>query len=736
MGESLLDLCGRTLDLDKFLSRKRCVVRIKNKDNSCCARAIVTAIAHVGKDPKYSSYLNANKSKRSIQSREAEKLHKKAGIPLHTPCGINEIKKFQKVLKDDYQIVVVSKDYFNGIIYSGASVRGAKKIILFHHANHYDVITSMPAFLSRSYYCFKCQKGHNNKDHRCIYDCRSCFKDCGPKPRGRLKWVKCSDCLRSFKGERCFKKHKEIFAGASTCDNFHKCSICEQVFTLKRKPHQSEHICNEKLCYNCDDYVPHNHLCYIKTVGEGKEMGCDDSEGIGDSLDSFRYIFFDMECVQETGKHEPNLCISYTVCDVCVGEDITQTSFCRKCKENQHVFKGRDCKKDFCDWLFSSENNGSVCIAHNFKGYDGYFILQYLYTNNVLPEIIYNGSKIMYMYIKRVDMKFLDSFNYMPMALSKLPKAFSIENMVKGFWPYLLNTWENQDLVLPNLPEMHYYVPESMNTKTREEFLEWHNLNQSSTFDFKTEILKYCQDDVHILAKACLKFREIFMMCTVDENRDREHGIDPFQCSTTIASACNYVFRSIFLESDTVGVIPVGGYNTSATFSTFGLQWLHWVQFSKKLKLHFAGSDGEKKIGDKIVDGYAEINGEKHVYEAYGLWHGCPSCYSRKLQNPIHKKTMKQLHTETIKRESALRSIGYVLHTMWECSFKQKVKSNGALKSFLDNLEIVEPVKVRDPFFTDCIINVLLMKKYCTTISQVYTPTYVSIQQTLLGIQM
>lgn len=65
-------------------------------------------------------------------------------------CGVDDIKQFQNVLLDN-QINVVSKEHVNGIIYSGPEVE--KKICVYHHDNHYDVMTSMSAFLSMNYLC-------------------------------------------------------------------------------------------------------------------------------------------------------------------------------------------------------------------------------------------------------------------------------------------------------------------------------------------------------------------------------------------------------------------------------------------------------------------------------------------------------------------------------------------------------------------------------------------------------
>lgn len=76
----------------------------------------------------------------------AVQLHTQAGVALDQ-CGIQDIQMFQDVLQG-YQILVVSKDNFNGIIYKGPE--SDRKIFLYYSDSHYDVITSMAAFLSRN----------------------------------------------------------------------------------------------------------------------------------------------------------------------------------------------------------------------------------------------------------------------------------------------------------------------------------------------------------------------------------------------------------------------------------------------------------------------------------------------------------------------------------------------------------------------------------------------------------
>ena len=102
----------------------------------CLARALVVSIAKIENDSRYKTIID---HRRSMQTRLAHDLHEKANVSIG-PCGL-EVKQFQTYLSD-YQINIVSKDHQNSIIYSGPEKE--KRIYLFLHDNHYDVITSGP----------------------------------------------------------------------------------------------------------------------------------------------------------------------------------------------------------------------------------------------------------------------------------------------------------------------------------------------------------------------------------------------------------------------------------------------------------------------------------------------------------------------------------------------------------------------------------------------------------------
>ncbi|XP_070549411.1 uncharacterized protein [Ptychodera flava] len=145
----------RPVNIARRLRLMRSIIRITNTDELCCARAIVTATAHINRnsDPGW-DYVRKGRHEQTIR---ASKLMAKAGIS-SGPCGHEELDKLQAVLPS-YRIHVISDETLGSLAYQG-KVTAEHNIYLYHHNNHYDVITSMPAFLQRNYYCHHCHKGY------------------------------------------------------------------------------------------------------------------------------------------------------------------------------------------------------------------------------------------------------------------------------------------------------------------------------------------------------------------------------------------------------------------------------------------------------------------------------------------------------------------------------------------------------------------------------------------------
>ena len=259
-------------------------------------------------------------------------------------------------------------------------------------------------------------------------------------------------------------------------------------------------------------------------------------------------LFLNFQCRQENGNHEPNLCV--------VQDEAGK----------EWVFKGDKTLDEFCEWLFTTEHTWCTVMAHNFQGYDSYFILQYLREQGIKYNVIMRGAKVLSL---TVDMLFIDSLNFFPMRLANLPKTFGIEELEKGHFPHLFNKKENENYVGP-IPPAPYYNPNGMNPKDREAFMTWHASMKESNyvFNFQEEILAYCRSDVDILLRCCLEFRELFHDVT---------DIDPFT-TLTIGSACHLVYRTNYLPNDTIAIIPPMGYCPKNNQSLFAHKCFSFIR--------------------------------------------------------------------------------------------------------------------------------------------------------------
>ena len=108
---------------------------------------------------------------------------------------------------------------------------------------------------------------------------------------------------------------------------------------------------------------------------------------------------------------------------------------------------------DFCEWLFSPSNAFFTAIAHNFQGYDGIFIMNYIKQHiisiDIIPSIIMNGSKILTLSFRNV--RLIDSYSFLPMSLENFSKTFSLHELKKGFFPHKFNNPDQY--YIGNFPE-------------------------------------------------------------------------------------------------------------------------------------------------------------------------------------------------------------------------------------------------------------------------------------------
>ena len=646
-------------NLDTFLEKKKCIIRIpKDPDMMCCARAIITAKARLDNDPDW----NSIRSGSNLQYTLASSLQREAGIPLGTVCGKQEWEKFQQCIGNDYQLIICSRDYFNAIVYHGPQY-AEKQLYLYHAENHFSVITSMPAFLQRSYFCKLCRVGYNNQgSHYCKLGCKYCrhFRACAFE-----KWRPCFSCNRNFVSEYCYRKHLE----KGICRLLHACTQCGSTYHTYR-----EHKCGEKYCNACKKKQPLKHMCYIQPLTTDEEE--DESQQV--------YIFYDFECMlDEYNNHVPNLCVVHKVCGRCMETPITENTC--DCNREQLIFRGESTLTEFCEWLFGGDNKGAICIAHNAQAYDLVLIVDYIHELGIKPDMIQNGRKILC--LEACGLKFIDSLNFFNTSLAKLPKIFGLSELSKGYFPHLFSTQENQQYC-GIVPDVQFYDPDGMKPDKREEFMAWYDTQ--THFNFQEDLLKYCISDVDILQRCCGRFRSLFLEHTQD--------IEPFTTSVTIASACNKVYRSLYLKPEEIAVIPTHGYNYDKQ-SVIALCWMDWMAQQNQVHIRHAFNGGEVVLNGHKCDGFDEQNDV--IYQFHGcFFHGCEKDYpNRSTVNPVNGQTMEDLRQQTRLVTKRLRANNHTVIEKWECDFKADILSNPDLQQFYESYKPYEPIQPRDAFF-------------------------------------
>ncbi|KAG5869866.1 hypothetical protein JTB14_031598 [Gonioctena quinquepunctata] len=386
------------------------IIHIANRDNLCLARAVVVAIAKIEGDPEYNKILRDIKK---IQSRKTLELLASAQLEIPIEgAGIPELREMQRFLTE-YKITV----YKYGCrgrepLFQGPDAE--KKINLLHHNNHFNVITSLTAAFSCNHFCESCSTPFNDrKGHLCDRTCPGCRQS---PPCTVENGRRCNDCHRYFRNHNCFEAHKKpsMRKTKSLCDSIRACIKC-----FKTIPKDRKHTCDEIFCNICHKHQPSNHHCFIQP-DSGKS-----------NKDDFLFIFYDLETRQEkinpdgSALHEPNLCVFKQRCNVCIASDVV---LCVKCGMRLQIYRCQDPISPFIHHILQLRKKFKtvVVLAHNGSKFDHQFILNYFLSRTILkPEVIMRGTQIIL--LKFENVRFLDSLNYFPMALSKLPRAFGLE---------------------------------------------------------------------------------------------------------------------------------------------------------------------------------------------------------------------------------------------------------------------------------------------------------------------
>lgn len=178
----------------------------------------------------------------------------------------------------------------------------------------------------------------------------------------------------------------------------------------------------------------------------------------------------------------------------------------------QSVYTGEKNKfsnlKEFLQWATCTHNDGNnIFVAHNSSGYDSRLLFEegMRFDQNVTPTM--NGGRIMSMKIGNA--KFIDSMLHLQGSLAALAKGFGVKAL-KGYFPHLMNQEANYNYRGP-LPDRDMFDL-SFSVKSQkdlDDFNQWYD-SWEGEWVFQDELLKYCENDVYILATIMQKYSDTY----------------------------------------------------------------------------------------------------------------------------------------------------------------------------------------------------------------------------------
>lgn len=711
-------------NLEETARRKKSMVLIVNQaDKMCVARALAVTRAKKRwnaskRDKPHLSGLLQKEFKAiarqgsSKQAQEAASLYRRIDHDPSKTCGPVELRNLENLL--NIYIKVLAGHQFNELSYNGVKsnfredlpVNDETVYFIRQSADpsnpqelHADAIVSRSGFFGTPCYCFFCDKAFKElRMHKCgdVLDwCFSCSdRDCRKQDKTFPKEC-CTICQINFRSAKCRSTHLK----EADCKKDYFCPKCRKIekrntvrvsrfgnserletnFDIKKR-HKCKNVC--RLCK--EDVDGFFHKCYIQPTPFTKT--------------NEKILFYDFETDQSSKTHEPILChaVWYNP-----GQDIWHEKcfWVKDIDENNPDKPLPSVKQRVGKFLCSTRFKGYTMIAHNMKSFDGCFILQYMAENGIKPVPILSGLKIMALEVKGLNIRFIDSLNFLPMPLASFEKAFGLQSCEKGHFPHFFAEPKHYNYRGP-LPPVNFYGSETMREDFRLDFLRWYvettSNPQSNVFDFENDIKKYCKQDVHVLKEGCLAFKNLLMDLT-------DKKCDAFTY-TTLASVASAIFKATYLKPEQIAAVPPNGYASIQNFSSVSLEWLEWVRQKTDLapNLKHVGNSpvGEGKVGPHRTDGYDETT--KEGFEFHGCYyHGCPKCFpDRNALNKTMGKTFEALYKQTQDREFVLLLQPELsnLHIMWECEWTKKKLETPEILAFVEaNQENLKPM---DPFLS------------------------------------
>ena len=196
--------------------------------------------------------------------------------------------------------------------------------------------------------------------------------------------------------------------GRSICEELTACTICGKR-VAKRMKDPAKHHCGQTKCKTCGVYYKIKdgiHQCFMIRMknlltanGETWESE-DDNDDKDNSVEGEENVLGMEEDDGGVTKKNVKKSIYYFDTEAESSHEHNCNCICVKKQDgsDERVFYGDTAVAEFVEWMLELKH--VIFIAHNFSGYDGYFIMKGLVDKGICPSIIPRGGKILSLQIK------------------------------------------------------------------------------------------------------------------------------------------------------------------------------------------------------------------------------------------------------------------------------------------------------------------------------------------------
>ena len=368
----------------------------------------------------------------------------------------------------------------------------------------------------------------------------------------------------------------------------------------------------------------------------------------------------------------------------------------------------------FLDFILDPKFFNYVFISHAGARFDSILILRELHARRIKVKPLFDGCKLLQLIIPVLHIRFIDSYRYIKLPLSKFPSRFprlSNLNLLKGIFPFKFNLPENYEYD-GELPGRENFLDEFYTEDAEKKYEKFRDSwPPDKTWNYKKEVHAYLQDDVRVLMAGCLELvKELFdFQIDLNQKKDEKSWFHCFSKPYLTKSAfCHHLW--IHFEMPRNSLYLLSNQRGARKTSYKERVWLDY-EISKGHNIRTAWNQpyGQKQILNLYYpDGIRTVDGKTEVYEFMGCmvhYHagfesgkGCPyTCNFHPSSKAPFGSTMEQAAYGVREKLQKYREAGIVCHVVWECEFDEMVKKDADLREFIRHHDYPKDrLKLRD----------------------------------------